>query len=328
MLSHPFTWLGPLVLPRLTLLLNHVVSSEPVASGKLQPHAGRTIDLQWTSTFSPPLPRFLLPADGSQGLLPPSMRFVITPAGLFELVDAGEALATPSDGLTLTIELSDPLTMARQLLTGQRPDVRIEGDAALAEVATGRGLNAPRGERLRQALEHLGPIFVKFGQMLSTRRDLLPPDVADELAKLQDRVPPFPSDESARLVEKALGQPSRSGVQAVRCRPDRQRLHRPGALRGAARRPRSGRQGAAPRHAQRHRRRPGPDAHAGRLGRALSADGKRLKPREVVAEFDKYLHDELDLVREAANAAQLRRNMDGLDLVLVPEMVWDYCTPP
>ena len=136
MLSHPFTWLGPLVLPRLTLLLNHVVSSEPVASGKLQPHAGRTIDLQWTSTFSPPLPRFLLPADGSQGLLPPSMRFVITPAGLFELVDSGEALATPSDGLPLTIELSDPLPMARQLLTGQRPDDRIEGDAALAEVAS------------------------------------------------------------------------------------------------------------------------------------------------------------------------------------------------
>ncbi|MDX9844059.1 MAG: hypothetical protein RBT42_09905 [Aquabacterium sp.] len=136
MLSHPFTWLGPLVLPRLTLLLNHVVSSEPVASCKLQPHAGRTIDLQWTSTFSPPLPRFLLPADGSQGLLPPSMRFVITPAGLFELVESGDALPPTGDGLTLTIELSDPLTMARQLLTGQRPDVRIEGDAALAEVAS------------------------------------------------------------------------------------------------------------------------------------------------------------------------------------------------
>lgn len=136
MLSHPFTWLGPLVLPRLTLLLNHVVSSEPVASGKLQPHAGRTIDLQWTSTFSPPLPRFLLPADGSQGLLPPPMRFVITPAGLFELVESGETLPPQTDGLTLTIELNDPLTMARQLLTGQRPDVRIEGDAALAEVAS------------------------------------------------------------------------------------------------------------------------------------------------------------------------------------------------
>ena len=63
---------------------------------------------------------------------------------------------------------------------------------------------------------------------------------------------------------------------------------------------------------------------AGWLDR-LSADGRRLKPREVVAEFDKYLHDELDLVREAANAAQLRRNMEGLDLVLIPEMFWDFC---
>jgi hypothetical protein len=59
----------------------------------------------------------------------------------------------------------------------------------------------------------------------------------------------------------------------------------------------------------------------------LSAEGKRLRPRDVVAEFDGYLHDEFDLVREAANAAQLRRNMDGLNLVLVPEMVWDLCTP-
>lgn len=124
------------MLPRLTLLLNHVVASEPVASGKLQPHAGRTIDLQWTSTFSPPLPRFLLPADGSQTLLPPAIRFVITPAGLFELVASGDDVYPSDDGLVLTIELSDPLTMARQLVTGRRPDVRIEGDAALAEVAS------------------------------------------------------------------------------------------------------------------------------------------------------------------------------------------------
>ncbi|MBP7131698.1 MAG: hypothetical protein KBA70_02945 [Aquabacterium sp.] len=136
MRSHPFSWLGPVVLPRLTLLLNHVVSSEPIASGKLQPHAGRTIDLRWTSTFSPPLPRFLLPADGSQGLLPPPMRFVITPAGLFELVESGGAPLPPGDGLTLTIELGNPFTLGRQLLTGQRPEVRIEGDAALAEVAS------------------------------------------------------------------------------------------------------------------------------------------------------------------------------------------------
>lgn len=136
MFSHTFSWLGPLVLSRLTLLLNHVVSSEPVASSKLRPHAGCHIDLRWSSQFNPPLPRFLLPANGSQGLLPPSLRFVITPAGLFELTESGEALSASPAGLTLTIELSDPLTTARQLLTGQRPDVRIEGDAALAEAAS------------------------------------------------------------------------------------------------------------------------------------------------------------------------------------------------
>src|SRR5690606_33791968 len=80
--------------------------------------------------------------------------------------------------------------------------------SALARVlAFGRRLEAPRGQRLREALEKLGPIFVKFGQMLSTRRDLLPADAADELARLQDRVPPFPSSESIALVEKALGRP-------------------------------------------------------------------------------------------------------------------------
>lgn len=136
MRSHPFPWLAPLVLPRLTLLLNHVVASEPVASRKLQAHAGRTIDLIWTSSFAPSLPRFLQPTNGSLNLLPPSVRFAVTPAGLFELVESGPELSAGGDGLTLTIELSDPLTMARQLLTGQRPDVRIEGDAALAEVAS------------------------------------------------------------------------------------------------------------------------------------------------------------------------------------------------
>ena len=78
---------------------------------------------------------------------------------------------------------------------------------ALVRVITiGRRLDAPRGERMRLTLERLGPIFVKFGQVLSTRRDLLPTDVADELAKLQDRVPPFPAAQARRLVEQAFGQ--------------------------------------------------------------------------------------------------------------------------
>ncbi len=192
--------------------------------------------------------------------------------------------------------------------------------------ALGRRLEAPRGQRLRLALEHLGPIFVKFGQVLSTRRDLLPGDVADELALLQDRVPPFPGDQSVAMVEKAFGRTldqvfvsfdrepvasaSIAQVHFAVLRDGREvavKVLRPGMLRVI-------------------------DEDLGLMRTLASwverfwADGKRLKPREVVAEFDKYLHDELDLVREAANAAQLRRNMDGLNLVMVPEMVWDLCT--
>ncbi|HEX7384487.1 MAG TPA: AarF/UbiB family protein, partial [Burkholderiaceae bacterium] len=188
-----------------------------------------------------------------------------------------------------------------------------------------RDLDAPRGVRLRKALERLGPIFVKFGQVLSTRRDLLPPDVADELALLQDRVPPFPPERARELVERALGpvetlfksfepEPVASAsiaqVHFATLNDGRAvavKVLRPGMLdiieddlallRTLA-----------------------------RWVERLFADGRRLRPREVVAEFDVYLHDELDLVREAANAAQLRRNMQGLGLLMVPEMIWPLCT--
>jgi ubiquinone biosynthesis protein len=197
---------------------------------------------------------------------------------------------------------------------------------ALVRVVTvGRKLDAPRGERLRKGLERLGPIFVKFGQVLSTRRDLMPPDVADELAKLQDRVPPFAAARSRQLIESAFGQriediftsfeaepvasASIAQVHFAVLKDGREvavKVLRPGMLEVID-------QDLNLLHT------------LARWVDRLSADGKRLKPREVVAEFDGYLHDELDLVREAANATQLRRNMAGLNLVLVPEMVWDYC---
>jgi ubiquinone biosynthesis protein len=196
-------------------------------------------------------------------------------------------------------------------------------------VSIGRDLSAPRGQRLREALEHLGPIFVKFGQVLSTRRDLLPPDIADELAHLQDRVPPFPSDAAVTIIERAFGRPLNEVFVDF--------THKPVASASIAQvhfaviKDRHG----VTREVAVKVLRPGmlavidKDLSLLRMMAAwvdrLSADGKRLKPREVVAEFDKYLHDELDFVREAANAAQLRRNMEGLNLVMIPEMIWDFC---
>lgn len=185
-----------------------------------------------------------------------------------------------------------------------------------------------RGERIRLALEALGPIFIKFGQVLSTRRDLLAPDIALELAKLQDQVPPFPSKLAMAQIERALEKPiadvfesfdpepvasaSIAQVHFAQLRWQGQvkdvavKVLRPGMLQVIEK-------DLALLHTL-----------AAALER-FSVDGKRLKPREVVAEFDTYLHDELDLIREAANAAQLRRNMDGLGLVQIPEMYWDFC---
>jgi len=195
----------------------------------------------------------------------------------------------------------------------------------------GRNLRAPRGERLRQALERLGPIFVKFGQVLSTRRDLLPADIAEELARLQDRVPPFPSSVAVATIERAFGRP----VDAVFEHFERE----PVASASIAQvhfgtiRDKAGQTREVAIKVLRPGMLPVIEKDLGLMRmmagwvEKLSDDGKRLKPREVVAEFDKYLHDELDLVREAANAAQLRRNMQGLGLVLVPEMFWDFCHP-
>ena len=198
-------------------------------------------------------------------------------------------------------------------------------------LAVGRNLTAPRGQRLRLALEHLGPIFVKFGQVLSTRRDLLPPDVADELARLQDRVPPFDSDIAIATIERAFRRPVGTIFASFERVPVASasiaQVHfatlvdRDGHTRDVAVKVlRPGMLPVIEKDISLMR------MTAGWLER-IWVEGRRLKPRDVVAEFDKYLHDELDLVREAANAAQLRRNMAGLNLVLIPEMLWDYCHP-
>ena len=198
-------------------------------------------------------------------------------------------------------------------------------------VSVGRNLQAPRGQRLREALERLGPIFVKFGQVLSTRRDLMPTDIADELARLQDRVPPFDSAIAVATIERAFRKP----VDEIFTSFDREPIASASIaqVHFAMLRGRDGHEREVAVKVLRPNMLPAIEKDLSLMRmmagwvESLSSDGKRLKPREVVAEFDKYLHDELDLVREASSAAQLRRNMQGLDLVLIPEMVWDYCMP-
>jgi ubiquinone biosynthesis protein len=194
----------------------------------------------------------------------------------------------------------------------------------------GRRFQASRGARLRMALEHLGPIFVKLGQVISTRRDLLPVDIADELAKLQDRVPPFDSDIAVAAIEKSLGKPIAELFVAFERKPVASasiaqvhfgvmRTREGGEREVAIKVLRPGMLAAMDQDIALMR-------WMANFIERWSEDGRRLKPREVVAEFDKYLHDELDLIREASSAAQLRRNMQGLGLVLIPEMYWDLCT--
>ena len=188
-----------------------------------------------------------------------------------------------------------------------------------------RRLAEPRAVRLRRALEALGPIFVKFGQVLSTRRDLLPVDIADELARLQDRVPPFDSSIVLETLERVYGQP----VERVFREFEREPVASASVAQVHLAVLHDGREAAV--KVLRPGIRPVIERDIALLNtgaslvEALFAEGRRLKPREVVAEFEKTIHDELDLIREAANASQLRRNFLGSPLLLVPEVFWDYC---
>ena len=193
-----------------------------------------------------------------------------------------------------------------------------------------RKLDQPRAVRLRLALESLGPVFVKFGQVLSTRRDLMPPDIADELAQLQDNVPPFDSLIAIAQIERSLGRTTAElfaefdpipVASASVAQVHRARLHSVNGVLGQAVAVKVLRPGILSVI----------DSDLALLKtlagcvEKLFTDGKRLKPREVVAEFDRYLHDELDLMHEAANASQLRRNFLNSDQLIVPEVYYDFC---
>jgi ubiquinone biosynthesis protein len=190
-----------------------------------------------------------------------------------------------------------------------------------------RDTSAPLGERIRLALEELGPIFVKFGQAISTRRDLLPADIADELAKLQDSVPPFPADEARAILDAAYGAPVDTVFQRFDAEPfaaaSIAQVHTAQLREGPEVIVKLLRPGV---HEQITR-----DIEVLRLLAGLAdrywEHGKRLRPLEVVAEYEQTVLDELDLMREAANTAQLKRNFAGSDMLYVPDIYWDYCRP-
>ncbi|MFM9968074.1 MAG: ubiquinone biosynthesis regulatory protein kinase UbiB [Burkholderiales bacterium] len=190
-----------------------------------------------------------------------------------------------------------------------------------------RDLSAPRAQRLRLALETLGPIFVKFGQVLSTRRDLLPTDIADELAKLQDQVPPFPNALARAEIERSFGRPITEIYSSFDAQPVASasiaQVHFAILPNGTEAAVKILRPGMLPVI----RRDLGLMDSAAWLIERVFADGKRLRPRAVVAEFARHLHDELDLMREAANANQLRRNFAGNPAIAIPEIYWDFCSP-
>jgi len=183
---------------------------------------------------------------------------------------------------------------------------------------------APRGQRIREALEELGPIFIKFGQMLSTRKDLLPEDVAEELTALQDRVPPFDGEKAQKLIEKAYGasvdevfdefnvEPLASAsiaqVHTAKLKDGKEiviKVLRPNIMPIIKR-----------------------DIALlfiiARLAERYSKDARRLRAIEIVEEYEKTILDELDLMREAANASQLRRNFETSNQLYIPEIYWDY----
>lgn len=189
-----------------------------------------------------------------------------------------------------------------------------------------RRIEAPRAVRLRQALEELGPIFVKFGQMLSTRRDLLPADIADELAKLRDRVPPFAAHLALEEIQRAYGRSAEDVFSSFNSVPEASasiaQVHFARLPDGTEVAVKILRPGMLPVIAHDLALL---DTFAWLLEK-LWPDGRRLRPRAVVREFAKYLYDELDLMREAANAAQLRRNFAGSKTLIIPQIYWDWCT--
>lgn len=202
-----------------------------------------------------------------------------------------------------------------------------------------KAFEQPRGERLRLALEELGPVFVKFGQALSTRPDILPQDVAAELTKLQDQVPPFDGQLAKQLVEEALGKPVEEMFEHFEIEPlasaSVAQVH--GARLKADADVGDGQRSAPGFEVVVKVLRPDIRAQVERdvdllhalaeLALRFVPESRRLRPREVVAEYEKVILDELDLMREGANASQLRRNWLGSEIIYHPIVFWDFTRP-
>ena len=185
----------------------------------------------------------------------------------------------------------------------------------------------PRGPRLRAVLEELGPLFVKFGQLLSTRRDLLPDDIAEELTRLQDRVPPFPGAQARQIVERAYGRP----VTEVFAAFDETPLASASIAQVHAARLHDGREVVVkvvrPGIRQTIERDIGVMRFLADAAESYLSHSRLLKPSKVVNEFEKTILDELDMLREAANASQLRRNFSASPQLYVPEVHWGLTRP-
>mgnify|MGYP001547845326 FL=1 len=193
-------------------------------------------------------------------------------------------------------------------------------------IPTGKDVSGlPRGERLRLALQELGPVYVKFGQILSTRRDLLPLDIADELALLQDHVPPFPGEEARAIIEKALGEP----VDTIFASFDTQPLASASIAQVHPATLHDGREAVV------KVVRPGIELQLrkdidllkaiARMAEKVLTSGARIQPLEVVREFESVVFDEQDMQREASNASMLRRNFKYSKYLYIPEVYWKWC---
>ena len=188
-----------------------------------------------------------------------------------------------------------------------------------------RRFDAPRGVRIRQALEDLGPIFVKFGQSVSTRQDLLPVDIGQELTKLQDEVPPFPAEQALAEVERSFSTPAETLFASF----DREALAAASIAQVHAARLHSGEDVVVKILRPKVRQLIQQDLEVmytlARLAQRWWPEARRLRPVQVVNEYEKTILNELDLLREAGNAAQLRRNWNGSPLIYVPKVYFDYC---